>query len=60
MNISEDGKISQAHGLVGLIMKMATLLKAIYRFYAIPFKTPTQFFFQTLKEQFSMLISTYL
>jgi hypothetical protein len=46
--ISEDGKFSHAHGLVGLIniVKMAILLIAISRFNAIHIKIPTQFFIE--------------
>jgi cytochrome b561 len=36
--IPEEGKISHAHGSVGLTVKMAILLKAIYRFNATPSK----------------------
>jgi hypothetical protein len=41
LKISEDGKISHAHGLVGMkIVKAAIILKAIYIFNAIPIKIP--------------------
>ena len=40
--ISEDGKISHAHGSVGLIAKMTFLPKAIDRFIKSPIKIPKQ------------------
>jgi hypothetical protein len=40
---SEYGKISHAHGLVEITVKMAILQKSIYRFSAIPVKIPNQY-----------------
>jgi hypothetical protein len=44
LKISEDGKISHAHGLVSLTVKIAILPNEIYRFNAILIKIPAQFF----------------
>jgi hypothetical protein len=43
---SEDGKISHAHGLVGLTVKLAIITKSIYRLNEIPIKIPTQLFIE--------------
>ena len=46
LKISEDGKISHAHGSVGLTVKMSNLTKkqSTDSFSAMPIKIPMQFF----------------
>jgi hypothetical protein len=41
--ISEDRKISHAHGSVGITVKIAILPRAIYRITTIPIKIPSHF-----------------
>jgi hypothetical protein len=41
--ITENGKISHAHGLIGITLKITILPKAICRLTTIPIKIPTHF-----------------